>query len=367
MNERKDYYNILGITDEEKKLKGDEFESVIKKKFRKIALESHPDRQTGKSEEEKKKAEARFKDASEAYEVLSDEKKREEYDNPASNFTFTGSGFDGMDLDEILRGFGNPFGGFGDFFGRKSNTQKVQKGGSIRIKISLTLEEILNGCKKKIKYKRREVCPDCHGTGMNGDSKKKTCKSCGGTGMIFSGNGFMSMHQTCPTCGGKGYVIENPCGKCNGHGLIVKEFETELTFEKGVIPGHEVVFNGLGNAAMHGNGVNGDLLVAIYEKPHSLFERSGNDLYFKLELPVVDAMLGCEINIPTIDGKTLTARIPQGTCDGSNFRFKGYGLPIYGTNNRGNMVAVVKLTMPTELNDREQKLLNELKKEEHFK
>ena len=366
MDERKDYYKILGVSDEEKKLKGSEFESVIKKKFRKIALESHPDRQNGKSEEEKKKAEERFKDASEAYEVLSNEKKREEYDNPTSNFVFNGSGFDAMDIDAFFRGFGNPFNDFGDLFGNRGEP-KVKKGDGIRIKIALTLEEILNGCKKKIKYKRREVCPNCNGSGLTENSKKKTCKTCGGTGTIYSSNGFMSMHQTCPTCGGKGHIIENPCSKCNGHGLVVNDFETEITIEKGVVVGTEVIFPNLGNAAPHGNGANGDLHVVIYEKPNNKFERRGIDLYFELQVKVLDAMLGCEVKLDTIDDKKLTVKIPQGTCDGDNLRFKGYGLPLYKSDVRGNMIAIVKLIMPNKLNDKEKELLNELKKQENFK
>ena len=196
MDERKDYYKILGVSDEEKKLHGEEFNKIVKKKFRTLSLKFHPDRNQGD-----KKAEEKFKDIAEAYEVLSDEKKREEYDNPTSNFVFNGSGFDAMDIDAFFRGFGNPFNDFGDLFGNRGEP-KVKKGDGIRIKIALTLEEILNGCKKKIKYKRREVCPNCNGSGLTENSKKKTCKTCGGTGTIYSSNGFMSMHQTCPTCGG---------------------------------------------------------------------------------------------------------------------------------------------------------------------
>ena len=175
------------------------------------------------------------------------------------------------------------------------------------------------------------------------------------------------MHQTCPTCGGKGYIIENPCSKCNGHGLVINDFETEITIEKGVVPNTEVIFPNLGNAAPHGNGVNGDLHVIIYEKPNDKFERHGIDLYFELKIKVIDAMLGCEVKIDTIDGKKLTAKIPQGTCEGHNLRFKGYGLPLYKTNDRGNMIGVVKLVMPNKLNDKEKELLNELKKQENFK
>ena len=203
----------------------------IKKAYRKLAIKYHPDKNPGD-----KSAEEKFKEASEAYEVLGDEKKRAEYDNPASNFDFRASGgpdFGGMNFDDILKHFGG-FGGFDDF-GFTSKPREV-KGKSLRMKVSLTLEEIFNGVEKKFNIKRYEKCGHCGGSGMTPESRKKTCKSCGGMGKVFSSstNGFMNMsiQQTCPTCGGKGYVIENPCSHCNGHGVVLKESPITINIQR---------------------------------------------------------------------------------------------------------------------------------------
>lgn len=365
---KKNYYDILGITDEEKKLQGEEFQKIAKKKYRSIALDAHPDKQQGKSEAEKKKAEEIFKDASEAYETLKDPQKRKEYDKPQSQFNFHASGgpdFGGMNMDDILRHFG-----FGGFDMHMNTQQQPQRGSSIRIKIKLTLEEVLNGVTKKIKIKRYEPCTHCGGSGMTAESRKRTCKTCGGTGMAFSSNGFMSMQQTCPTCGGKGYVIENPCPHCNGHGIVVNtSSEVEFTIPRGVENGMQIEYQGLGNAAPHGKGQNGSLIVLIEFEEHPVFEVQGRDLVCNLEVPAIDAILGCDVEIGTLSGKSIKVKIPQGTNSGQIFRFKGYGLPRYATSigNAGNMIGIVNIIVPKELNDKERELLQQLKKEEHFK
>ena len=372
MSERKDYYKILGVTDEEKKLTGEEFNKVLKPKFRSLALSLHPDRQQGKSDEEKKAAEEKFKEVSEAYEVLSDEKKRAEYDNPASNFQF--SGFDDdADFHDFIRRHFSDFGSMGGFgfdpfnmgFG-EMNEPQVVKGNSIRVKIALSLEEVYSGVKKKIRYKRREICDNCGGSGLTKDSKKVKCKTCGGNGMVIQSNGIMTIQRTCPTCGGKGYYVDHPCGKCNGLGVIIGDFETDITINKGILPGSEITFPNLGHAAPHGNGVNGDLIVFIYEKPHEKFQRDGYDLYFRLNVPVLDAIMGCDVTVDTIDGKTLAVKIPQGSNEGDHLRIVGHGLP-YPNGGYGNMVGVVTLIMPSGLNKNEIELINKLRKEEHFK
>ena len=360
---KKDYYKILGV---DKKASQDE----IKKAYRKLAVKYHPDKNPGD-----KKAEEKFKEAAEAYEVLGDEKKRAAYDDPMSGFDFKASGgpdFGGMNIDEILKHFGGGFGDFDfDFMGGGKPKQREVKGKSLRIKVDLTLEEIFNGVKKEFKIKRYEKCDHCGGTGMTEESRKRTCKSCGGTGTVITGGGFgggfMSIRQQCPTCGGNGYVIEKPCSHCNGHGVVLKESKISIDIQKGVLPGMEIRYTGLGNAAPHGEGTNGDLFVVIGEKPHSTFERDGKNILFDIEVPVVDAILGCEVEVTTIDGKTLTAKIPQGTIDGTNLRFKGYGLYPYGMNTRGDMIGIVKLILPKKLTTEEKKLLNQLKESENFK
>ena len=177
----------------------------------------------------------------------------------------------------------------------------------------------------------------------------------------------MSMRQGCPTCGGKGYVIENPCPHCGGNGIVQKVSPITIKIQKGMLPGAEIKYNGLGNAAPNGTGPNGDLFVFIEEKPHDLFERENDNLIFNIEVPVIDAMLGCNVTVPTIDGKKLTAKIPQGTVDGTTLRFKGYGLQAYGKSKRGDMLGIVKLALPTKLNDEEREILFKLKESENFK
>ena len=354
MADRKDYYKILGV---DKTASQDD----IKKAFRKLSVKWHPDRNNGSKE-----AETKFKEIAEAYEILGDETKRKEYDNPKQTFEFHTSGgpdFRHMNMDDIFRHFN--MGGFGN----NRATQQPIKGSSIRIKIKLTLEEVLNGCNKKIKIKRYEHCSHCGGTGMTAESRKKTCKTCGGTGMAFSQHGFM-MEQTCPTCGGTGYVIENPCKHCGGHGIAVNSTsEVAFNIPRGVEDGMQIEYAGLGNAAPRGKGTNGNLIVIIEIEEHPIFERQGRDLVCNLEVPALDAMLGCDVEVDTLSGKTLKMKIPQGTRSGQVFTFKGYGLPRYGSTigSPGNMIGIVNLTVPKELNDNERRLIQELKKQEHFK
>lgn len=357
MAEKKDYYKILGV-------KKDATQDELKKAFRRLSIKWHPDRNNGS-----KDAEAKFKEIAEAYEVLGNEEKRKEYDNPKSTFEFHSSGpnFGGMNMDDILKHFG--MGGFGGF-NMNMQQQQPQRGSSIRIKVKLTLEEVLNGCTKKIKIKRYEPCGHCGGSGMTSNSRKKTCKTCGGTGMAFSSNGFMSMQQTCPTCGGKGYVIENPCPHCNGHGVVQNNgSEVSFTIPRGVENGMQIEYQGLGNAAPHGKGTNGSLIVLIEFEEHPIFEVQGRDLVCNMDVNAIDAILGCEIELSTLSGKTIKVKIPQGTCSGQTFRFKGYGLPRYGTSigSAGNMIGIVNIITPKDINNTERQLLQQLKQQEHFR
>ena len=362
---KKDYYKILGITDEEKKLQGDEFEKVLKKKYRAMALKLHPDKQQGKSDTEKKEAEDKFKEASEAYDTLLN--KREEYDNPASNFEFNmgGPNFGGMGMDDILRHFG--FGGMDFGFGNSNRGQQQRKGGNIRINMNFTLKDMYEGVTKKIKYNKFDICDKCGGSGKTSKTKEKVCKTCGGSGYVFSQNGFMSMQRTCPTCGGVGKHIENPCPHCGGHGIVQKRVTEEIKIDKGAIDGMHLVMSGKGNMPPHGNGVCGDLIISIHGVNDDKFEAIGNDLYFPINLNVVDAMLGSSLSIDTVDGKKLEAKIPIGTNDGHKLRFRGYGIPKYGTNQSGDIIGVVKINMPKTINEKERKILTQLKEQEHFK
>lgn len=361
MAERKDYYKILGVNK-------DASQDDIKKAFRKLSIKYHPDRNQGD-----KKSEEKFKEIAEAYSVLGDESKRKEYDNPASSFDFNANSpnFGGMNMDDILKHFTNM--GMGDFgFGQRQPREQNVKGSSIRINLKLTLEEMYNGVTKKVRYKRFEPCDNCNGSGMTAESRRKTCRSCGGSGTIISGNGFnggfMSFSQTCPTCGGQGYIIENPCPHCKGHGIVQKMTnETEINVGKGVVPGMSLIVQGKGNFPPKSKGTPGDLIVLIEAIDHDKFELVNNDLLYTLSIGVIDAIMGCECAVNTIDGKRLTVKIPQGTNNGHKFRFRGYGMPIYGSSKFGDMIITIDVEMPSSLNTNERALLAQLRNEEHFK
>lgn len=361
MAAKKDYYKILGV---DKNATQDD----IKKSFRKLSIKYHPDRNNGSKE-----AEDKFKEVAEAYSVLGDEAKRKEYDNPSSNFDFRSSGgpdFGGMGMEDILRHFN--MGGFDFGFGGRQPREQNVKGSSIRINLKLTLEEMYNGVTKKIKYKRFEPCNNCGGSGMTSESRRKTCRTCGGSGTVISGNGFgggfMSISQTCPTCGGQGYIIENPCPHCQGHGIVQKVTnETEINIPKGSLNGMNLIIQGKGNFPPKGKGTPGDLIVIIEAIEHDRFDLVNNDLYYTANIGVIDAILGCEIIIETINNKKLTVKIPQGTNNGHKLRFRGYGMPSYGNNRQGDMIVLIEVKMPSKLNESEIKLLEQLKVEENFK
>ena len=362
MAKRKDYYKILGVNN-------DASQDEIKKAYRKLAIKYHPDRNP-----DNKEAEDKFKEIAEAYSVLSDENKRKEYDNPSS--AFNGPDFGDMDMEEILRHFGfgangmghGGFDPFGDFFGgQDNNEQRTVKGSSIRIRVEVTLEEVLNGCHKKIRYKCLVPCPDCNGSGANGQPQYERCPHCGGTGQIFNQRGNMQIITTCPHCHGRGQTLKNPCPKCNGNGLINGYNEVEFDIPKGVVDGMQLIINGKGNTPPHNHGVCGDLIVIITEKEHDTFIRHGNDLIFGLKVPIIDAILGCEKEVTTIEGKKLIGKIPEGVNEGYKLKIKGYGLPIYGGNQRGDMICVIRLLLPKKINSEERELLLQLQNKENFK
>ena len=361
----KNYYEILGITNDEKKLTGSEFEKVLKKKYKKIAMETHPDRQNGKSEAEKKASEEKFKEASEAYDTLLNH--RDDYDNPKSNFSYSGNPFSDMDFNDIFRHFGMDSNIFGFDFGGKHTRNNV-KGSNIRITLGITLQDSYKGTVKKIKYKRLEPCENCNGSGMVANSIRKTCKTCGGSGTYFNIHGFMSMGQTCPVCGGQGQFIENPCPKCNGLGVSQKTTDqVEINIEKGVIEGMTLTISGMGNFPPRGNGVPGDLIINIVSSDNNAnYKIVDNNLILPIDVNVIDAILGCEIGLDTVDEKHLTVKIPTGTCDGYKMRFRGYGIPIYGEGRNGDIIGIVRLKMPKKLSEDEIKILNELKGKENF-
>lgn len=346
---KKDYYKILGV---DKSASHDE----IKNAFRKLSIKYHPDRNQGS-----KDAEEKFKDIAEAYSVLGDEEKRKAYDNESSSFNFSNSGFS-MDMSdfEMFQDLfnGNPF--------TSSRRVRVPRGTDKTISIDITLEEAYNGTTKAIHYNRYDVCSYCKGSGLTNESTKKTCPTCGGQGTVYTSNAFMQSIHTCPTCGGEGFIIEKPCPHCHGHGISEQDFKTNIDIPKGVINGMQFKYANLGNAAPHGEGRFGDLSVLIRILPHEHFICKDSDLFYNIHVSVLDALTGCDAKITTINGKHIAAKIPQGATNGQMLRFRNYGMPIYGTNNYGDMIGVINIGMPTSLNKEEQDLIAKLKKCKNF-
>lgn len=362
MAEKRDYYEVLGVS---KTASNDE----IKKAYRKKAVLLHPDKQHGKTEEEKKKAEEEFKEVAEANEILSDPQKRAEYDQ----FGFAGRNGQGfnVNMDDIMEqmmrmhGFGNPFGGGQQFY-----QQRIRKGSDIRIQLVLTLEDVFNGVHKTGKYKRNVTCPDCNGRGTKNPNDVKECPHCHGTGMyretMRQGNMIFQNEMPCPYCNASGKVVSNPCHKCNGEGVITTEETIEIDIPKGVEENMAITFNGMGNMPQ-GEGIPGDLMAVIKIKQHENFDRQGSTLYAMHNISVIDCILGSNSTVKSIDGNIYKFKIRQGTMNGEQYRIAGKGLPIMNTDKRGDLIVIIKQKMPNSLNTEEIELLDKLKEMPHFK
>ena len=354
--ERKDYYKILGVSK-------DASDKELKKAYKKLSMKFHPDRNVGKSEAEQKEAEEKFKDINEAYSVLSDPKKKAEYDNPMSGFGGGGFDFGGFNPFKDF----DPFGGFGGFGGFGKQSQQQVQGQSIRITVGVTLEDVLNGVTKTIKYNRKGVCTSCDGSGKTAQSREEMCTHCGGTGTLITQNGAWQTMTTCPHCKGKGINVINPCTHCHGTGLADESHQVEINIPKGAHHGVSYIMNGQGSAAPQNKGPHGDLVIVINELPHEKFVREGINLIQEINIPVLDGMIGCTIEVDTLDGKTLATKIKPGVEYGDKIRFKGKGLPHPNNGQVGDMIGIINLIMPKSLNEEEIRLINELKEQEHFK
>lgn len=344
MENKKDYYKILGITEDEKKLKGDEFNKILKRNFRKLSLKYHPDKNPGD-----KDAEEKFKDVAEAYDTLLN--KRDEYDNPMSGFSFSGP----SDIDEILRQFRHSF-GFG--FGDGMDTQEV--GDDVSGTVTFTLEEALNGTTKKVRYRRHVRCNKCNGTGIGKNGKKVKCSHCGGHGRIVQSNGWMTMEQTCPYCGGSGEEIKNPCKSCNGTGLREVVEEESFKLGKGIAEGMAFVKRGKGNEVASADGKSGDLYIVLKEI-HGRFERRGDDVLTTIDVNVFDAITGCKMSVKGLDGKYFDVEIPKCSEEDSIVTCKGKGLPRYSDTYVGNLICRIHIKMPKSLSDSQIKAIKEIK------
>ena len=361
---KKDYYEVLGV---QKNATKDE----IKKAYRKQALKYHPDKNPGNKE-----AEEKFKEAAEAYEVLSSDEKRARYDQyghagMGNNF---GGGFGGgMTMDDIFSSFGDIFGdAFGGGFGRSSrggrSSQRVNKGTNIRVKVKLTLEEFAKGAEKKIKVTKYVPCSTCGGTGAASPSDVVTCSACGGTGhTVRVMNTILGQMQTsapCNVCGGEGKVISKKCPKCYGEGIVKAEEVIPLSIPAGLSPGMQLSVSGKGNAARRG-GINGDLILVIDEEPHPELIREGNDLIYNLFISIPDAILGTHVEVPTIEGKARI-KIDAGTQGGKILRLRGKGLPDVNGYGRGDLLVNINVWVPKNLTREEQKTLEQYRNSATF-
>ena len=364
---KRDYYEVLGVN---KNASEDE----IKKAYRKIAIKYHPDRNPGNKE-----AEEKFKEAAEAYDVLHDNQKRQQYDQfgfdgPAGAGGFGGFGGAGMNMDDIFSMFGDIFGGragFGGFGGGQRRPQQ-HRGSDLRLKVKLSLNEVANGVTKKFKVRKDITCSHCHGSGAEAGSGTETCQTCHGSGVITHTTqsifGMMQTQGVCPTCNGEGHVIKNKCKHCGGSGVVKGEEVVEINIPAGVAEGMVVNVPGTGNAGMR-NGISGDIQVFIDEEDNDIFVRDGNNLIYNLLLDFPTAALGGDVEIPTIEGTRLKVKIDNGTQPGKTLRLRGKGLPAvqgYG-HGMGDLIVNISVYVPKTLSREEKDALTQFKDSDNFK
>lgn len=357
---KRDYYEVLGVS---KNADADE----IKKSYRKLALKFHPDKNPGDKE-----AEEKFKEAAEAYDVLSNPDKKRKYDQFGHAGMGGASGFNGggMNMDDIFSQFSDIFGGAfggGGSFSSRGQGRRVAKGSNLRIKVKLTLEEIAKGVEKKIKVAKAVNCKPCKGTGAHNGTAVKTCSTCNGSGHVSRvTNTFLGQMQTtsvCPACHGQGQSITEKCKECSGNGTIREEEVITINIPAGVEEGMQMALSGKGNAVR--GGVPGDLMVVFEELPHESLQRDEHNLHYDLHINFADAALGTDIDIPTLDGKAKI-KIEPGTQSGKILRLKGKGLPVLESYHKGDLLVTINLWTPQKLSKEEKALLEKLKTSENF-
>ncbi len=373
--EKRDYYEVLGVS---KDASADE----IKKSYRKKAIEFHPDKNPGDKE-----AEEKFKEAAEAYDVLSNPDKKARYDQfghagmsgaAGNGGPFGGFGGESMSMDDIFSMFGDIFGGRGGFsgfsggfggFGGGSQQQRRFRGSDLRVKVKLTLKEISTGVEKKFKLKKYVSCTHCHGTGAEGDSGSETCQTCKGSGSVIRNQqtilGTMQTRVSCPTCNGEGKIIKEKCKVCGGDGITYGEEVVSVNIPKGVAEGMQLSMSGKGNAGKH-NGVPGDLLILVEEEQHPELIRDENDLIYNLLLSIPTAALGGAVEIPTIDNK-VKVKIEAGTQPGKVLRLRGKGLPQVNGYGTGDLLVNISVYVPETLSKDEKTALEKMETSDNFK
>ena len=357
---KRDFYEILGVSkDVDKK--------ELKKAYRKVAMKHHPDRNEGD-----KASEEKFKEASEAYEILSDDQKRGAYDryghagvDPSQGGGHGHGGGGGGGFGDVFGDvFGDIFGGGGGGGGRRGGPQR---GSDLRYSMTLTLEEAVKGCEKKITIPTLVACDPCDGSGAKPGTKPKVCSTCAGQGQVRMQQGFFAVQQTCPTCRGQGTTIASPCGSCHGRGVKEETKTLNVKVPGGVDTGDRIRLSGEGEAGGMG-GPAGDLYVQMSVKDHAIFERDGHNLYCDVPISIVDAALGGELEVPTLDGR-VKLKIPAETQSGRMFRLRGKGVTPIRASSPGDLMCRVQVETPVKLTEHQKKLLKEfnesLKGEKH--
>jgi molecular chaperone DnaJ len=372
MSSKRDYYEILGVS---KSAGTDE----VKKAYRKVAMQFHPDRNPGD-----KAAEEKFKEAAEAYEILSDADKKAQYDRyghagvAGHGRGGHGGGQGGMNMDDIFSQFGDIFGDdmFGSFFGGGGNRRgggggraRGVRGSNLRIKLKLTYEEIAKGVSKNIKIKKHVACTTCGGSGAKDKNSVQTCGTCGGSGQVRKvTNTFLGQMQTvttCPTCAGEGTSVTAKCGNCRGEGRVYSEEPITVEIPAGVQEGMQLNVNGKGNAGERG-GMPGDLVILIEEEPHKELQREGLNVAYELYISFTDAVFGTQVEVPTIDGRAKI-KIPAGTQSGKVFRLKGKGFPAVQSYEKGDQLVQVNIWTPQHVSSEEKNQLEKLSHSQNFK
>ncbi len=355
MSTKRDYYEVLGVD-------RNVDDNALKKAYRKLAMKYHPDRNP-----DNKEAEEKFKEVNEAYEVLSDAEKRRRYDQ------FGHDGVNGQ-FGGGSQGFGGGFGGFEDIFGdifgdvfggQRTRRRGPERGQDIKQRVTISFEDAAFGKKIEIKLNRTEECSECHGSGAKAGTGKKTCPTCNGTGEVRTVQrtpfGNIQSSRTCSTCNGEGKIIETPCPKCHGKGHTRKVKTIEVDIPAGIDDGQMIKLSGQGEIGKKG-GPRGDLYIVVSIKEHPLFTRDGFDVYFEMPITFVQATLGDEIEVPTIDGK-VKYTIPEGTQSGTTFRLRDKGIPRLRGNSRGDQYIKITVEIPKKLNEKQKDILREFAKE----
>ncbi|MBA2613967.1 MAG: molecular chaperone DnaJ [Bacteroidetes bacterium] len=357
---KRDYYEVLGIA----KNASDE---EIKKAYRKLAIKFHPDKNP-----DDKSAEEKFKEAAEAYEILSNADKRQRYNqfgHAGVGGASGGHGHGGMNMDDIFSQFGDVFGGAFGFggSGNRSGGRRMNRGSNLRVKVKLNLKEIANGAEKKIKVNKYVGCKTCSGSGAK-NGQFDTCKQCNGSGVVTRVQqtilGAMQTQTTCPGCSGEGRIVKDKCNTCHGDGIVREEEIITMNIPAGVAEGMQLSMQGKGNAAPRG-GINGDLLIVIEEEDHADLKREGNHLIYSLNISFPDAAMGTNVEIPTIDAKAKI-KIEPGTQSGRVLRLKGKGLPDINAYGRGDLLVEISVYTPAHLSPDEKKMLEQLKTSKNF-